>query len=133
MNTTDPTWITEGAEVAIDGGGMFTNITFARIERMTATQIVLDNGRKFRREPDHRELGTNSSVRSHLIDPSSSYVVNAEARRLLADFSRHINRITSGSEATVGGMNAADVRATIDGLVDKLNMIRKDIDRRAGL
>lgn len=113
MSTTNRTWITQGAEVAIDGGGMFTSITFARIERLTPTQIVLDNGRKFRRAAGHREIGTTAAGRAQLLDPASAHVVNHEARN---------QRITSGSAATVGGMDATAMTRQLAAPISHLSL-----------
>lgn len=129
----DSAWLHKGAEVAIDGGSMWTSITFAHIERLTATQIVLDNGRRFRLSSDHRELGASDSIRAKLMDPRDPYVVNHIARAMLKDFVREGTRITDGSGATIGTMDARAVRETLNDLADKLDAARKEIDRRAGL
>lgn len=47
---TTPAWVTEGAKVAIYSLGNFgASVTLTTIERLTATQVVCANGRRFRR------------------------------------------------------------------------------------
>lgn len=49
--TTDTSWITEGARIAVHSRGHFQRrVRFATIARLTKTQIVLDDGERFNRE-----------------------------------------------------------------------------------
>jgi hypothetical protein len=43
-------WLTEGAEVAVLQGGWNESATSRKVERLTKTQAVLDNGRRYNRQ-----------------------------------------------------------------------------------
>lgn len=129
-----PTWLTKGAEVAIVHSTFDGKVTFAHIERLTPTQIVLDNGDRYRRGSDYAQLGVDRyKLPTCLVDPHSPHVVNRVARDLFRDVVRTGERITSGAGATIGQMDAAAVRDALADLADQINAARKELDRRAGL
>jgi hypothetical protein len=130
MTTLDRDWITEGAEAAVRSGGFTSHIEFVRIERLTATLIVLADGRRFARRNLAEQV---KHPACSLVDPKDPQVVDAFARQQLRTFARGADRLVSGSGATVQNMDAAEVRAALADLVDKLNAARKEVDRRAGL
>jgi hypothetical protein len=127
---TDHNWIFEGDEVAVRSGGTLDTIEFVRVERLTATLVVLVDGRKYSRR-DLREWGRNSST--SIADPHREDVVEAFARQQLRTFVLAGECLVRGSGATVHTMSPVDVRAALDDLADKLNAARKEVDRRAGL
>lgn len=130
MASTDRDWITEGAEVAVRSGGFTSHIEFVRIERLTATLVILADGRRFSR----RGLGEQvKHPTSHIVDPKDPSVANIFARQQLRAFGSQVARLVSGSGATVQNMDAVEVRAAFDDLDDQLNALRKEVDRRAGL
>lgn len=131
---TEETWIAEGAEVAVVRRDMDRSIDFARIARLTPTQIVLDNGNRYRRGGNHTQLSVGrNSLSTRLVDPNTPAIVNTTARKLLAGFVSAAQQYTHGSTATIYQLDAAGVRAVFNELADKLNAARKELDRRAGL
>lgn len=131
-NSTNRDWLTEGAEAAVTTGGPYGHTEFARVGRVTATVVVLADGRRYsRRDLSERENRGRPDTR--LADPKNPGVMAAFAREQLLDFARVADRLVSGSGATVFKMTPSDVRDALDDLADKLNAARKEVDRRAGL
>jgi hypothetical protein len=135
--TTELTWMREGGTVALQETNR--TVTFETIERLTATQIILTNGRKFRRRPGFWELKSDSghgyptNRGGRLVDPANAAVVTAYAQQQLLAFADEASTTTYGAGATVHKMNASAVRAELDRLADLLNKTRQEIGRRAGL
>lgn len=116
------------ALVAIDGPGMFSEMKFARIERLTATQIVLDNGRRFHLDGDHREIGAAGSGRARLLDPHSTYVTTRVARALFTKIVDDASDTVHGGSAAINDMDAGDVLLMVSDTIAKLNDARKQIE-----
>lgn len=79
--TTD--WATVGARVAVqyDGWGG-SGVTIRTVERLTATQIVLDNGSRYRRDTG-RVVGDGRSSLAPLDDPKVRSELTAQRIRAL--------------------------------------------------
>lgn len=82
--TTDPTWIYVGAPVAVQPDHISDAIEVRRIERMTATEIVLDNGNRYRRNPHgYKQIKQGRyATPTELIDPNSPAARGKLARKL---------------------------------------------------
>lgn len=130
--TAESSWIREGATVAVIDG-RYNTITFETIERLTATQIALTDGRKYRRRPVRAELRPGHRTPTRLADPEARAVVDAYARQQLRDFVSAASRVTEGCVAAIHGMGAAEVREELNRLAALLNDARKEVDRRAHL
>lgn len=132
-NSTESAWVAEGADAAVRSGSTHApTIEFVRIERLTATVIVLADGRRFRRA-GHRKQLVKYDAGVQVMDPKDPSVVQAYARQLMRALAREASSTTYGSEATIATLDAEQVRAEFDRLADLINTSRKELDRRAGL
>ncbi len=132
-NSTEPSWVAEGHDAAVRSGSVHApTIEFVRIERLTATVIVLADGRRFRRA-GHRKQLVKYDAGVQVMDPKDTSVVQAYARQLLRALAREASSTTYGSEATVATLNAEQVRAELDRIADLVNSSRRELDRRAGI
>lgn len=128
MSNTEPTWIREGGTAAVDAGG----VSFAVIERLTKTQIVLTNGHKYQRSGFLKAV-PSTGASGHLADPANPNVIARYARQQLHLVAYEAGRTVNGSGATMYQMDAAAVREELGRIQDVLMAARKEIDRRAGL
>lgn len=126
---TEHNWVFEGDEVAVRSGQRGDRIEFVRVERLTATLVVLVDGRRYSRR-DLREWGSKGST--CIADPRRKDVVEDFARQQLRAFARASDVLVSGSGATVQGMDVDQVRATLADLAAQLGTIREELDQRAG-
>jgi hypothetical protein len=114
-------------------------VSFAKVTRLTKTQVVLDNDRKFRLAYGTKELpsdngnGHRTNLGAHLDDPTSKHVVDAFARQELRRFAHEASTTTYGSAATIHTLDAAAVCDELNRLADLINAARKEISRRARL
>lgn len=70
MPTTDrPEWMTPGSTVIVDHGRADGAMRRATIDKVTATQIVLDNGDRFSRR-DLRKIGRSVWDQTKLLNPT---------------------------------------------------------------
>ncbi len=79
--TTDPEWLKDGAEVAhfTDRRGDINAIHFTRVERMTKTLVITEDGYRFnRRSLQIRTGGTWDSVTRVLLSASNPKVAEVE-------------------------------------------------------
>lgn len=125
---TEPNWIRKGGTAAVSHGGFRNRVDFVEIGYLTKTQIVLVDGRRFRRSGSRTELGPNGFDR--LADPCDPSVVASYAREQLRAYAREAGRLVSGSGATVNAMTAVQVEHTLDDLHTKLQEARKELARR---
>ncbi len=133
MTITDPTWIHDGAVVAVVSDGFGTRSPeFIAIDRMTPTKIILVDGRSYRRGGSYKQLAAGS-VGTSLADPRSPHVLRRHAQSLLRQIAREADKIVNGAGATIYQLGLEDVRATLNDLADKIDAARKDLDGRAGL
>lgn len=134
---TDPAWIFEGAEVAVTTGGRYGTMTYETIARMTATTIVLTDGRRYRRggTNGHGQIGGNRSFPStSLVDPKSPNVVAYFARAQYREVLRLTEQPTRpGAEIHLDKMTPEQIRQALLELTDQIRTAVKEIDRRAGL
>lgn len=129
MDTTEPTWIRTDGEVAVSDGGTYApRIEFKRIARITDTQIILHDGRRFRRTGSRSQLHTTSP--SSLHDPRSAHVVQAYARQLVSEYRHQVGRLTDGSAATLHTMSPRQVGSALRELDDHLHAAREALHRR---
>lgn len=77
-----PDWVHPGAQVAMygHGTGFGDPVSLTTVERLTATQIVLANGRRYRRDNLRRQLGTAGYRSAHLMPATAPEVRRALAR-----------------------------------------------------
>lgn len=136
MADTDNSWIREGGTAALIE--VNNQVAFETIDRLTATVIILANGRRFRRtDGRHDELssdnghGHKTNRNGKLAAPTDRRAINLYARQQLAALASDLGRITSGGTKTLYTMDAAAVVATLDDLRDQLNAAHKEICRRA--
>jgi hypothetical protein len=114
-------------------------VSFETIARLTDKQIVLANGRRFRRHAFRAELssdnghGYKTNRGARLVDPADPYTVAAFARQQLRAVAYEASQTTHGSNATVHTMDPDAVRAELDRIRDVVNAAGKEIDRRARL
>jgi hypothetical protein len=119
---TDTDWIHEGANVA-EYNSRGYNITFAlaTIERLTTTQIVLDNGNRYRRDTLTVVGDRYSNV---LLPVNDQRVIDARARAELSEVETVVHRMTrgftGGAEAVLAALDeieraVAAARNTING------------------
>lgn len=90
-------WIQVGARVAeYTYGGANAHVRFATIGRLTATQVVLDNGERYNRTTLHRVGGDRSGwgSRTVLEDPAADRVKTAYAAKVVSDTLYRISVIT---------------------------------------
>ena len=98
-----PVWIAEGAQVAeYDTGGFDRgSVTFATVAKLTATQVVLDNGNRYRRR-DLRSVKQRTSwsgyVELRAVDDQP--VRDAVARRAIAGLSHRLEKCRKESITT---------------------------------
>lgn len=129
MASADTSWIREGGEAAVSYGGLDPKVTLVEIARVTKTQIILVDDRRFRRDGNHSQVGSRNGA--NLQDPRSRHIVAKLARQALRTYAYEVSRLVSGSTATVQNMTALDVEAAMDDLHTKLQDARKEIVRRA--
>lgn len=135
--TTEPTWIRDGGTAAL----IETNrqVSFETIARITATQIVTADGRRFRRGGFRSELasdnghGSQTSRRGRLVDPADPGTVAMFAQQQLRHVANEAQRTTYGPNATIHTMDPEAVRTELGRLADVINAARKEVDRRAHL
>jgi hypothetical protein len=110
MNTQTPDWIREGAHVAeYNRRGLgFASYTEAVIARVTATQIVLDNGGKYRIK-DLRQVGAGFYRYPELVPLTDRRVRDAQASSAVNALRHQIDDLWKQSEAR-----------TVDSAVERL-------------
>lgn len=88
---TDTDWITEGATVAeYSRRDVDARVAFTTVERLTATQIVCANGRRYRRDTGGIVGGDG---RTELAHPSEARVVNVVAAKTLSSLRFHVDQM----------------------------------------
>lgn len=124
-------WIDKDVEVAVVSGGSGfrrTKVEFVRVERVTATQVLLPDGRRFQRVAECYEIGTGTGHK--LRRPTDPDVVQAYVKGLLEGFVSEATLITTGSGATIHGMDAAGARDALNDLANKLHLALRNAEFR---
>jgi Zn-dependent alcohol dehydrogenase len=80
-----------GDEVAIPGRWSVGATSLLRVERLTATQIVVAGGRKFRRDSG-RAVGTSDTWNTPWLQPVTQEVLDAIEHKRLVDWLDSVNR-----------------------------------------
>ena len=120
---TDTDWIAEGVPVAeYDGQYMDDHVTFTSVARLTATQIVCDNGNRYRRDNLRQVSG-----RMELRHPADPRVRNCVARRTLSSLRYNIDRMCKDHDGRL-----AEVLATLDEIEEAVRTARVSIEDAAG-
>lgn len=129
-NLTDlPEWLREeGARVAIETHG-YSASTYNTdiVERFTASQIVLANGRKFWRK-NLREVG-RAGGKSELVDPRLPRVKDYQAKRLVDLMFEEIDLRRSGK---FGRERITDPRKMLAFIADQVEATRDLVARVYG-
>ncbi len=103
-------------------------VTYAVIKRLTSTQIVLDNDRRYQRTR-LREIGANAM--GVLFDPSDRAVLNKYAQQQYLKVTLHADRVVFSSSAILSKLDLAGVCKELDTLAALIQEAREEIDRRA--
>jgi len=115
-------WIREGATVAeYDGHGYDARVNIATITKLTKTQIVVDNERRYSRER-LTPIGGSSSIRRKILPAADPQVRDVQARRLFHDLEFDVSRMARNF---TGG--EADVLARLDEIEQAVRAARKAI------
>lgn len=126
--------ITEGAEVAVRIGMDDSHIKFRTIERLTDTLIILDDGTRFQRAGEHKQVGLGRyATRGQLVDPDAANIVDAVARTRYRDIYNAAASVSSGAGATLHRKKARDVLGELAKLAEMVEQARVEIDRRLGM
>lgn len=91
-------------------------VSFARVERLTTTQIALDNGDKYRIK-NHRRVGDDYYASPELFELDAPEVVRARADRIMKNTARRVDEhLRRKSADSVGEMLVLldDARAMIE-------------------
>lgn len=119
----DTDWITVGAKVAEHEQEWSTvHIRFATVERLTTTQIVLDNGNRYHRDGLNAVGGGRGRLRP-LNDP---LVRNAVARKELSDLVQFVHEANRSAPATVDAVLSA-----LDAIEEGVRRARAAIEGQA--
>jgi hypothetical protein len=135
MTTNPEPWIAKGGTAAVTTGGAYGRTEFVTIDRLTDTQIVLADGRRYRRVGHHRQLNApRNQPDTRLVDPQNPAIVAMFARQKYREVLAAAEQPTrSSAPLTLDKMTPAQVTEQLDRLRDVLNAARKEIDRRASL
>jgi hypothetical protein len=121
--TMDADWVTEGAHVAEYHWRSYEpTVTLTTAERLTATQIVLANGHRYRRDT-LRPVG-NHHGGSELLSAGEPRVRDALARAQLRSVSNKVGNLMRNHK---GGVDA--VLATLNEITEAVEAARSAITR----
>lgn len=110
-------WAVEGATVAVRNT-VTGKVTFLRVKRVTATQVRLDNGLRYRRDRPHRQMGGRTwDARLELL-PREQATPRAKA----VAAAKHANRAV----AELANDTAASV--PVDQLRERVAQAQKHLD-----
>ncbi len=113
-------WIQVGAQVALYQYSHPPRVSFTKVERLTATQIVLASGDRFRRDT-LREVGDSKrsawSGHTTIMDPTSGQVRKAHAGQLMKGLFGWFDRIER--DADRNGTKPAAILDLIEAQVAK--------------
>lgn len=115
-----PDWVIEGARVADWGGyGFSRSVSITTVVRLTATQIVCANGKRYRRDTLR---GLGDSYRSELLPLTDPQVVNDLGRQRLSSLRHEIDRLCAGV-----GRGVESVLVVLDQIEQAVAAARKAI------
>lgn len=118
---TDPAWVVPGAQVATIGRGYDRNPWLSTIERLTKTQIVLSNGRRYHRK-NRRPVGDYYGP--ELMSVDDPQVLDALARQELSALEGLVEK---ASKHFRGGRK--DVLHLVMGIEEAVACVRKRVER----
>jgi hypothetical protein len=124
MSTDVREWIREGAKVALCKAGWSAPIIrFATIAKLTATQIVLDNGDRYRRD-DLRKVGGDGYNDPSLVSVDDPRVKDGVARRRRRN-AIHAVKVAAGGLSADHDAEAA--LAALDAIEDAIAKARTEL------
>lgn len=121
-----PDWIYEGAEVAqyVSVGDM---VTLTHVERLTATQIVLANGSRYRKDYLRRTVGDKDVWRTwELLPRSDTRVRRALASSTMSTLVRDLDGLLRVRDRSAG---TADLLAKLDEAADRITDARAAVEK----
>lgn len=121
-----PDWIYEGAEVAqyISVGDVTTLTT---VERLTATQIVLANGRRYRKDYLRREVGDKDAWRTRVLLPvTDQRVRRALARGTMSELVHDLDQLLRVRSQTA---TPAELLAKLDEAAERITAARATVQK----
>lgn len=119
-----PDWIVPGAQVA-----QYTRdtVTLTTVERLTATQIVLANGCRYRKDYLRREVGDKDAWRSRQLLPATDgRVRRALAGNALGNLVHDLDRLLRLRSSTA---TPADLLALLDQARERLDSARATVEK----
>jgi hypothetical protein len=123
MSATD--WAREGGQAALyDGGLAIPYAVSRRIVKITATQIVLDDGKRYRRS-DGRRVGVDYSP--ELLPVDDPRVLAVRARKISSELVGDAYTRTSRSESYLR-MTAPEIRGWLEDLASRAHAAMREID-----
>lgn len=122
--------IEPGAEVAVRIGLDDSHLRFRRIERLTDTLIILDDGERFQRHGAHYQVGARHGNRHQIVDATDPTVINALARTLYREVGNTAHAVMHGAGATLHRKGAREVLGELAKLEEQIRLARAEIERR---
>lgn len=119
-----------GAEVAVRIGVDDSHLRFRRIERLTDTLIILDDGERFQRAGAHYQVGARYGNRHQIVDPQDPRIIDALARSLYREVGNTAHAVMHGAGATLHRKGSREVLGELAKLEEQIRLARTEIERR---